>query len=148
MGYTDWGGKGGVLMGGTMLSKSLIQFSVVGWVCVSSLLFGLRPNYGGGNEDTGDLLQEVPCMHCCTCAPTLQQAAAHPGLCQRLLDTHRPGSVSCVVPPPFSWVLVCTRFCLCLPMSISPVPHKFWWLYGEVNGDLQLLDVCIYILKS
>ena len=27
---------------------------------VSSLLFGLRPNYGGGHEDNGDLLQKVP----------------------------------------------------------------------------------------
>ena len=34
-----------------MLSKSLIQFSVDGWGCVPSLLFELRPNYGGGNED-------------------------------------------------------------------------------------------------
>ena len=28
-----------VLMGGTLLSKSLIQFSVDGWSCVPSLLF-------------------------------------------------------------------------------------------------------------
>ena len=33
-----------------MLSKCLIQFSVEGWGCVPSLLFDLRPNYGGGNE--------------------------------------------------------------------------------------------------
>ena len=31
-----------------MLSKSLIQFSVDGQGCVPSLLFDLRPNYGGG----------------------------------------------------------------------------------------------------
>ena len=31
-------------MGVTMFSKSLIQFSVDGWSCVPSLLFGLRPN--------------------------------------------------------------------------------------------------------
>ena len=37
-------------MCGAMLSKSLIQFSVDGWSCVPSLLFDLRPNYGGGNE--------------------------------------------------------------------------------------------------
>ena len=43
-------------MGGAMLSKSLIQFSVGGWGCVLSLLFDLRPNYGGGNKDNGDLL--------------------------------------------------------------------------------------------
>ena len=33
------GKMGLVLMGGAMLSKSLIQFSVDGWVCVPSLLF-------------------------------------------------------------------------------------------------------------
>ena len=43
--------------GGGMLSKSLIQFSVDGWGCVLSLLFDLRPNSGGGNEENGDLLQ-------------------------------------------------------------------------------------------
>ena len=36
-----------------VLSKSLIQFSVDGQSCVPSLLFDLRPNYGGGNEDNG-----------------------------------------------------------------------------------------------
>ena len=55
------GKLGLVLMGGVMLSKSLIQFSVEGWGCVPSLLFDLKPNYGGGNEDNGDLrLQEDP----------------------------------------------------------------------------------------
>ena len=41
-------------------SKSLIQFSVVGGgrgLC-SLPVFDLRPNYGGGNEDNGDLLQK------------------------------------------------------------------------------------------
>ena len=52
-----------------MLSNSSIQFYVDGWGCVPSLLFVLRPNYGGGNEDNGDLLQKVPCMHCCTQCP-------------------------------------------------------------------------------
>ena len=47
-------------MGGAMLSKSLIQFSVDGEGCVPSLLFDLRANYGGGNEDNVDLLQQVP----------------------------------------------------------------------------------------
>ena len=48
-------------MGRAMLSTSLIQFSVDGWGCVSSLSFDLRPNYGGGNEENGNLLQKVPC---------------------------------------------------------------------------------------
>ena len=38
-----------------MLSKSLIQFSVEGRGYVPFLLFDLRPNYDGGNEDNGDL---------------------------------------------------------------------------------------------
>ena len=36
---------------GAMLSKSLIQFSVDGRGCVPSLLFDLRPNYGGNEDD-------------------------------------------------------------------------------------------------
>ena len=54
------GEVGLVLMGSAMLSKSLIQFSVDGRVCVPSLLFDLRPNYGGGNEDNDNLLQMIP----------------------------------------------------------------------------------------
>ena len=63
------GKLGLVLMGRAMLSKSLIQFSVDGRGCFPSLLFDLGPNYGGGNEDNGDLLLKVPCMHCCTQCP-------------------------------------------------------------------------------
>ena len=76
-------------MGRSMLSKSLIQFSVNWWGCVPPLLFDLRPNYGGGNEDNGDLLQKVPCMHCgIQCLqpwrrPSLTQASAGDSL-----DTH------------------------------------------------------------
>ena len=33
-----------------MLSKSFVQFSVDGWGSVPSLLFDLRPNYGGLKE--------------------------------------------------------------------------------------------------
>ena len=64
---------------GAMLSKCLIQFSVDGRGCVPSLLFDLRPNYGGGTEDNGDLLQKVLCRHCFTECP---QA------CSRPLSTH------------------------------------------------------------
>ena len=52
-----------------MLSKSLTQISVARQGCVPSLLFDLRPNYGGRNEDNGDLLQKVPSTHCCTQCP-------------------------------------------------------------------------------
>ena len=50
-----------ILIGGAMLSKSFIPFSVNGRGCVPSLLFDLRPNYRGGNEDNGHLFQKVPC---------------------------------------------------------------------------------------
>ena len=60
------GKLGLVLMGGTMLNKSLIQFSLDGWSCVPSLFFDLRSNNSGGNDDNGDFLQSVACMHCCT----------------------------------------------------------------------------------
>ena len=76
-----------------MLSKSLIQFSVDGWSCVPSLLFDLRPNYGGGNEDNGNLLQKVHAMpHSVPSTP--QQATANPCLRWRLLNTHRQVWVS------------------------------------------------------
>ena len=60
-----WGKLGLILMSGAMLIKSLIQFSVDGWGCVPFLLFGLRPNYGRGNEGNGDLLQKDLCTHSC-----------------------------------------------------------------------------------
>ena len=56
-------------MGRAMLSKSLIKFSFDGQGCIPFLLFDLRLNYGGGNEDNGDLLQKVPCNHCYTQCP-------------------------------------------------------------------------------
>ena len=57
------GELGLILMGMAMLSKSLIPFSDDGQGCVPSLLLDLRPNYGGSNENNGDLLQKVPCAH-------------------------------------------------------------------------------------
>ena len=105
--------------------KSSIQFSVDGWGCVPSLLlFDLRPNYRGGNEENGDLLQTVPCTH-------------SPQPCSRPPLTHAPardswtlmgmsGSVSCGVTAPFFWVLVCTKFCLCPPRVCFPVLCRSW----------------------
>ena len=78
-----------------MLSKSFIQFSVAGWGCVPSLLFDLRPNYGGGNEDNGDNGDLLQKLHACTAtlsapgpAAGLCMPAADPRLCWRLLDTY------------------------------------------------------------
>ena len=58
-----WGKLGFVLMGRAMLSKSLIQFSVDRWGCVPSLLFNLKPNYGGSNEDNATSFKRPqPCI--------------------------------------------------------------------------------------
>ena len=105
-------------MGRAMFSKSLIQFSVDGCICVPSLLF---TNYGGGNEDDGDLLQKVPCMHCCTQCP---QPCSRPPL------THTSSGDSWTlmaslgqslvgVTAPFSWVLVHTSSVCALQESVS-----------------------------
>ena len=93
-----------VLMGGAMLSKFLIQFSVDGWGCVPSLLFDLRPNYVGGNEDNGDLLQKVPCTHCYTQCP---QPCSRPPLTYTSAGdswtlTDKSGSVFRGVTAPFT----------------------------------------------
>ena len=67
MGETDWGKPDLVLTGRTMLSKSLIQFSVYWWGCIPSLLFDLRLNNGGRNEwwaPSKDLS-----THCCVPCP-------------------------------------------------------------------------------
>ena len=114
MGETDWGGNCLLLMSGAMLSKSLIQFSVDGQGCVPSLLFDLRPNYGGGNEDNGDLLQKVLCKHWSTqcLQPYSKQPPTHASTSDSWTLMGKTGSVSCGVTASFSWVLVHTRFCL------------------------------------
>ena len=73
----------------------------------------------------------------------LQQATADPCLSRRLLDLQgKSWSVSCGVTDPFSWVLMCTRFCLCPPRVCFPVLCKFWSLYDGVNGNLLQEGLC------
>ena len=124
-------------MGGAIFSKSLIQFSIDGWGCVPSLLFDLRPNYGGDNEDNVDLLQKVPCMHCyIQCLrPCSRPPLTHASTRDSWTLLGKSGSVSC-------GILVHTRFCLCPPVVCFPVLCKFWWLYGGVNGNLLQESLC------
>ena len=67
------------------------------------------------NADNGALLHKFSSMHCCTqCLhrchrPPLTHASARAS--GTLMG--KPGSVSCGVTTPFSWVLVHTRFYLC-----------------------------------
>ena len=122
----DWlrGKLGLVLMGGGMLSKSLIQFSVDGQGCVPSLLFDLRPNYGGGNEDKDDLLQKVLWMHCRTQCPRpcIRPPPTHVSTGDFWTLPGKSGSVSCGLTALFSWVLVYTRSCLSPPRVCFPSP--------------------------
>ena len=115
-----------------MLNKSLIQFSIDGRGCVPSLLFDLRPNYVGGNENNADLLQQVPCKHCCTQCP---QPCTTPPLTMPLPET--PGRswaslsqffLGSLLLSPGSW---CTQGFVCaLQESVTPLLCKFWQLYG------------------
>ena len=109
------------------LSKSLTKFSVGGWDYVPSLLFDLRPNYGGGNEDNGDLLQKVPGT---AAHSALNAAAGHrrhtspletPGHSQASLGQSLVGPL---LLSPGSWY---AQGSICaLQESVSPVLCKFW----------------------
>ena len=81
----------------------------------------LGPNYGGGDEDNGDLLQKTPCMYCSSQCP---QPCSRPPLTHTSTGDSwtlpgKSGSVSCGVTAPFSGVLVHTRFCLCPPRACT-----------------------------
>ena len=122
-------------MGGIMLSKSLIQFSDDGWFCVPSLLFDLRPNYGG--EVMKIMVTSSKRPH--ACIATLRAPNPTAGYCQCMPLSRTPGNsqaslgqslVGSLLLSPGSW---CTRFCLCPPRVCFPVLCKFWCLYGGVN---------------
>ena len=127
-----------------MLSKSLLQFSVDGQRCVPSLLCDLRPNSGGGNEDNSNLLQKVPCTHCCTqCSQPcsrLPLTYASTGDSWTLTGSLGQSLVGSLLLSPWSW---CMQGSVCaLQDSVSPVLCKFWQLYGWVNGDLLQKGLC------
>ena len=87
------------------------------------------------NEDNGDLLQKVPCMHCYTQCP---QSCSRPPLTHASTRyswtlTGKSGSVSCGVTSPLSWVLVHTRFCLC------PSRVYFWQSVSSGSSMVGLM---------
>ena len=125
-----------------MLSKSLIQFSVDGWVCVPSLLFDLRPNYGGGNEIMAISLKRFHVYTAALSAPPCSKPRPRP-----LPQT--PGHSGASPGQPFLGSLLlspgsqCTQSFVCaLQESASAVLCKFWWFYGGVNGDLLQEGSC------
>ena len=103
----------------------------------------LGPNYGGGNEDNGDLLQKIPCLYYYTQCPQpcSRPPRTHASAGDSWTFTGKSRSVSYGVtaPSPGSW---CTRFSLCLPKVYFPVLCKFWRLSGGVNGDLLQEGLC------
>ena len=127
--------------------------SVGGRDCVPSLLFDLRPNYSGGNENNNNLLQKVPCMHChtqcpqpCSRPPPIHSPQETPGHSWASLGQSFVGSL---LHSPGSW---CTQSFVCaLQESVSSVLCKFWHLYGGVNGDLLQEGLChtqVYYTQS
>ena len=75
-----------VLMGGAVLSKTLIQFSVDGQGCVPSLLFDLRLNYGGGDEANG-----ISFRRSCTRTAALSAPSPSAGRCWPTPPPETPG---------------------------------------------------------
>ena len=109
------------------------------------MLFYLRPNKGGGNEDNGDLLQKIPCKHCytqcpwpCHRPPSAMPLPETPRHSQASLGQSLVGSL---LLSPGSW---CTQDSICpLQESVSPVLCKFWQLCGGVYGDLLQEGLCL-----
>ena len=113
----------------SLYAQQIFNLIFFWWTGLCSLsVVDLRPNYGGGNDDNYNLLQNVPgrLCHCWPMPPT-----DTPGHSQASLGQSLVGSL---LLSPGSW---CARGFVCaLQESVSPVPCKFWQLYGGVNGDL------------
>ena len=73
--------------------------------------------------------------------PALQQAASHPRLRRRLVDTQQ-------VPDSLLWghcfflQVLLQKILLCPPRVYFPILCKFWQLYGGVSSDLLQEGSC------
>ena len=76
-------------MGGAMLNKSLIQFSVDGWGCIPHLLFDLRPTMVDVMRIMATSFQRSQARTAALSAPSPAAGHCQPTPLQRLLDTHR-----------------------------------------------------------
>ena len=128
MGETDCGGNWVLFWwaGPSMLSKSLIQFLLMGRAV-------FPPCCLIWDQTTVEVMK---IMVTSFKRPQAHTAALSAQSCIRPLPTHsftrnswtltgKFGSVSCGVPAPFSWVLVHRRFVCALLKSVSPVLCKF-----------------------
>ena len=105
-------------------------------------MFDLRPNYGEGNEENGNLLKNIPCTQFCTQCP--RPGSRPPLTCVSTgyswTLTGKPESVSCGVTAPFSWVLVHTKFDYALQESVSQ--SCVLVVLCGINGDLLQEGLC------
>ena len=101
----------------------------------------LGPNYGGGNENNGELPQKSHACMAMLSAPNLAAGYHQPSLCWRLLDTHRQVQDSLLCGH-CSFLLGPDALLLCPLRVYFPVLCKFWQLYGGVIGDLLQEGLC------
>ena len=121
----DWlrGTLGLVLMGGAMLSKSLIQFFLKGGAV-------FPPSYLTWGQTMVEVMKIMVTSFkgSLACIATLSvpnpAAGHHPPMPPPESPGHSRASPGqfCGVTSPFSWVLVPTRFCLCSPRVCFPSP--------------------------
>ena len=113
-----WGKLSLALVGKSMFSKSLVQFSADGWGYVPSLWFGLRLNCSGGNRDLlqndyASIPQDPGLLRSVPLSP--RQATVNSRLHQRLLNTHRQVWLSLLWDNCSFLLGPCMhRFCICL----------------------------------
>ena len=112
--------------------------------CVPSLLFDLRPSYGGGNEDDGTSFKRSHAHIAPFHAP--DPAAGH---CQPTPLPETPGHSWASIGQSLVRSLLlfpgscCAQDFVCaFQESVSPVLCKFWWLSGGINGDLLQEGLC------
>ena len=137
----DWlrGKLGLVLMGGAMLSKILIQFSVVGWGCVPFLLFTwgqtmvvvmkiMVASFKMSQAWTATIRAPNPAAgHHWPMPPLETHGHSQASLDQSLVGSLLLSPGSC-----------CAQGSVCaLQESISPVLCNFWQVYGGINGSLH-----------
>ena len=122
-----------------MLSKSLIQFSVDGWGCVLSLLFGLRSNYGRPTSSKrvygSTVVFSAPdpeAGHCCP-TPLLET----PGHSQTSLAQSLVGSLL-LSPSPGAHKILFVPYKSLFPQSCgSSVIKSYWPLKSNSLGILS-----------
>ena len=95
----------------------------------------------------GDLLWEGLChtQICCThsLCPCSRQLSTHASTGDSWTLTGKSGPVSCGVTAPFSWVLVCTKFCLCPPRVC---PQSYVSSGGSMVGLMMTSSKRVYAI--